>query len=143
MFYGDNVQDTRQLFFSSWQKYQQKHVLMPLEKQIVDVILVHPEYHALLESPDTPAQQRYFPELGQTNPFLHMGLHLAIRDQVATDRPAGISRIYQQLLEKYGDTLAVEHLMMDHLAETLWLAQRNNTSPDEVAYLHALNHQLS
>ncbi|WED42808.1 DUF1841 family protein [Legionella cardiaca] len=141
MFYGDNIQDTRQLFFSSWQKYRQKQPLLPLEQQIVDVIIAHPEYHALLETPKQ-IEQSYFPEMGQTNPFLHMGLHLAIRDQVSTNRPAGISKIYQALLKKYGEQILVEHLMMERLAECLWQAQRDNNVPNEQNYLQGLKQLL-
>ncbi len=142
MFYSDNVQDTRQLFFSSWYKYRHKQVLLPLEQQIVDVILIHPEYHALLETTLPSNEQTYFPELGQTNPFLHMGFHLAVRDQVGTDRPPGIRDIYQQLVNKHADTAAVEHLLIEHLAECLWQAQRNKTMPDETAYLNACRHLI-
>ncbi|WP_028372394.1 DUF1841 family protein [Legionella lansingensis] len=141
MFYGSNVQDTRQLFFSSWSKYRQKQPLLPLEQQIVDVILAHPEYQALLEDPKQ-RDKTYFPEMGESNPFLHMGLHLAIRDQVSTDRPAGISKIYQQLLQKYRDPLLVEHCMMENLAECLWQSQRNQRPPDESSYLLNLRRLL-
>lgn len=141
MFYGDNVQDTRQMFFSSWQKHQQKQPLSPLEQQILDVILTHPEYHPILENPNYK-EQPYFPEMGETNPFLHMGLHLAIRDQVSTDRPIGISSIFQQLLKKYADSLLVEHLMMEHLIECLWQAQRDNSPPNEQNYLRGLTQLL-
>lgn len=136
MFYGEKTQDTRQVFFSSWKKYKQNDVLLPLEKQIIAVILDHPEYHSLLESAPQ-LDLAYFPELGQTNPFLHMGLHLAIRDQLATDRPVGINKVYKQLLQKYNDNLAVEHLLMEGLAESLWLAQRNQAMVDEIGYLNA------
>jgi len=137
MFHGDSVQDTRQVFFSSWNKYRQNQALLPLEKQVVDVILDHPEYHALLEAAILSHDQSYFPELGETNPFLHMGLHLAIRDQVATDRPAGITSIFQQLMVKYMDATIVEHILMDPLAECLWQAQRQQCMPDEATYLRA------
>lgn len=140
MFYGDTVQDTRQLFFLSWQKYRQNQQLLPLEKQIVDVIVSHPEYHALLEVA-VPREAAYFPELGQSNPFLHMGLHLVIRDQVATDSPPGITTIYKQLVSEYADIIAVEHLIMEPLAECLWQAQRSHSMPDEASYLRAC-HQL-
>ncbi|WP_204318325.1 DUF1841 family protein [Serratia marcescens] len=46
-------------------------------------------------------------ELGETNPFLHMGLHLAVREQVATDRPQGIRTVYTKLIEKYQDPMVV------------------------------------
>lgn len=136
MFYGNNVQDTRQLFFTSWKKYLQKMPLLTLEEQIVAVIIDHPEYHNQLEQ--ASLDQAYFPEMGQSNPFLHMGLHLAIRDQVTTNRPVGIDSLYKQLLLKYKDKLAVEHLMMEYLAECLWQAQRTNTAPNEQQYLVAL-----
>ncbi|WP_454781446.1 DUF1841 family protein [Legionella sp. WA2022007384] len=138
MFYGDTIQDTRQMFFSSWEKYQHKKLLSPLENQIVQVILAHPEYHKMLENQNKFQQQSYFAEAGAPNPFLHMGLHLAIREQIATDRPAGISTIFQNLINKYHDPLTVEHLMMEQLAECLWLSQKNNRPPDETNYLQIL-----
>ncbi len=138
MFYGDTIQETRQMFFTCWEKYRQKKTLLPLENEIVQVILAHPEYHATLENPHQFQQQSYFPELGDTNPFLHMGLHLGIREQIATDRPIGIHVIYQSLIKKYIDPLVVEHLMMEQLAECLWRSQKNNLPPDESYYLNAL-----
>lgn len=140
MFYG-SIQETRQLFFLSWQKYKTQQPLLPLEEQIVAVIKVHPEYHELLTT--NHLNKEYFPELGATNPFLHMGLHLALRDQISTDRPAGITKIYRDLVKKYGDTLAVEHLLMERLAECLWAAQRARTLPDEIEYLHSCSSLLS
>lgn len=142
MFYGNNVQDTRRFFFDSWRKYRQGELLSPLEKQIVDVILIHPEYHSLLETLSLEHDQAYFPELGQTNPFLHMGFHLAIRDQIAMDKPPGIREVYELLLKKYTDETRVEHLIMEQLAEALWQAQRNHTEPSEKSYLNACRQLL-
>jgi hypothetical protein len=147
MFYGNTVQDTRQLFFSSWSKYQQKQDCSLLEQEIVKVILAHPEYHRFLDRPHLFQEYQYYPELGEVNPFLHMGLHLAIREQIGTHRPAGIERCYAQLISKYQDPLAAEHLMMEQLVECLWLSQKNNTVPDENQYLAALenlcNHEVT
>lgn len=138
MFYGDTIQETRQLFFSSWSKYRQKLILSPLEQQIAQVILDHPEYHSLLEHEAKFKEQSYYPELGDTNPFLHMGLHLAIREQVATNRPEGIQTAYHQLIKKYSDVLTAEHLIMEQLAECLWRSQKDNLPPDEQHYLDSL-----
>jgi len=142
MFHQDQVQDTRQVFYLSWEKYRQNLLLSPLEKQVVDVIIAHPEYHGMLESTSAAKDKVYFPEMGETNPFLHMGLHLAIRDQVATDRPAGIRSIYLQLTQKHKNSLAAEHLVIELLAESLWQAQRQQTLPDEHAYLTACRQLL-
>ena len=142
MFYSDNVQDSRQMFFSSWQNYKQKQSLTPLEKQIVDVILDHPEYHSIFNQHNTYLDKNYFPEMGETNPFLHMGLHLAIREQIATNRPQGITEVYAALLQSTQNNLEIEHIMMEQLAECLWLAQRNKQFPDEQLYLNQLNNLI-
>lgn len=138
MFYADEVQDTRKLFFSSWAKYRKSLPLEILEKQIVDVILAHPEYHPLFESSSSD-DTSYFPELGQTNPFLHLGLHLALRDQINTNRPSGIKIVFNQMLNTLRDPLLVEHKMMECLVECLWQAQKNKCIPDEKKYLADLN----
>lgn len=136
MFYSDSPTETRRPFFESWKKYRARLPLLPLEQQIADVILAHPEYHALLENPDNEA---HFELPADTpNPFLHMGLHLAIRDQVATNRPAGINAVWKKLLARTKDPLAAEHCMMESLAACLWRAQRDNALPDEVRYFEAL-----
>lgn len=143
MLFGDNIQDTRQLFYSSWRKYRLGQPLFPLEQQLVDVIIDHPEYHAMFDKHNEPNEQAWFPEMGQTNPFLHMGLHLAVRDQLATNRPEGISALFQQLLIKYQDKLLVEHHIMECLAESLWQAQRNGQAPDEINYIRAISGLLN
>ncbi len=139
MLFGDNIQDTRQLFYSSWRKFRLGQPLLPLEKQLVDVIADHPEYHVMFDNNNEPNEQAYFPEMGQSNPFLHLGLHLAIRDQLATNRPEGFAALFQQLLVKYQDRLVVEHKIMECLAESLWQAQRNGQAPDEAGYILAIS----
>lgn len=139
MFYGDTIQETRELFFVSWGKYQHKKPLSPLEHEIAQVILAHPEYHKIIEQSSKFQEHTYYPEFGETNPFLHMGLHLAVREQIATNRPPGITSVYNNLIKKYKDQLVVEHLIMDQLAECLWLSQKNNVPPNEVLYLNTLN----
>lgn len=135
MFYGSTANDTRKIFFLSWEKYQQKSPLTTLEKQLVDVIIEHPEYHKLFDANKQCAEPEQILVSDNDNPFLHLGLHLAIRDQIATNRPHGINEIYQRLIAKYNNWHVVEHLIMEPLAECIWQAQRSQTPPDEVWYL--------
>lgn len=138
--FGNDRDSMRRYYLQCWQKFQQKQPLDALEQQIANVVAEHPEYHALLENHAKTLQRDYLPEQGDTNPFLHMGLHLGIREQVATNRPTGIRELYQQLVIKYGNNDA-EHRMMDCLAESIWLAQRHQTVPDEAAYFECLQHK--
>ncbi len=124
------------MYAEAWEKFSNKAILSPLESQIAAVVEWHPEYHADVSGDEL--NKDYTPDGGQTNPFLHMGLHLGIREQVGTDRPAGIAAVFATLLGKTGDAHAAEHQMIDCLAETLWEAQSQNTAPDETAYLERL-----
>lgn len=124
------------MYGDAWRKAQAGDLLSPLESQIVRVIEDHPEYLADVTGEDL--ERSYTPEAGRTNPFLHMGLHLALRDQVATDRPPGIRETFSRIAARTGDRLAAEHRAIDCLAETLWEAQRANAAPDEQAYLEKL-----
>ena len=136
MIFGQDRNELRRTYAAAWQKRCAGSVLSPLETQIAQVVEEHPEYH---DAVNGNLDQDFTVDGGQTNPFLHMGLHLGIREQVATDRPAGIAAIFQSLTRKFGNPHAAEHRMIDCLAEALWEAQRNNAPPDEAAYLEKLN----
>lgn len=127
----------REMFFSAWKKHLDNETLEPMEKQIVSLLKDHPEYHGLIENPDA-IDKDYTPEHGELNPFLHLSLHLALREQVGTDRPKGIAAVTRSLLMKHGDGHTVEHLMIECLGEFLWDAQRAQREPDELAYLEKL-----
>ena len=102
-FHDQDRSGLRRLYVEAWRKHRAGSPLEPLEHQIVTVIEQHPEYHALLEDQADALGRDFAPEAGQSNPFLHMGLHLAIREQSATDRPAGIAAIRAQLVERLAD----------------------------------------
>ena len=136
MIFGQNRQELRRIYAEAWRKSVDGAPLSPLEAQIAAVVEQHPEYQAALKREDL--DKDYAPEGGQTNPFLHMGLHLGIREQVATNRPSGISEVYSKLVASHGDQHAAEHEMIECLAETLWEAQSQNQAPDEEQYLERL-----
>jgi len=137
VFTGQNREQLRRSYCDAWRKYRAGAPLEPLEAQIAAVIAEHTEYVPLVESPEALAQE-FTPEGGRENPFLHMGLHLAVREQVATDRPAGIAHIHETLTRRLGDAHAAEHAMIERLAEALWEAQRAGRMPDERQYLERL-----
>ena len=136
MIFGSDRNELRKMYVDAWKKSTAGELMSPLESQISQVIEDHPEYQPAM-TVDT-IDESFIPEGGKTNPFLHMGLHLAVREQVATNRPAGIAEAFASLLAKTDDSHAAEHRVIDCLAEALWTAQNNNTAPDELAYLESL-----
>ncbi|VAW88584.1 FIG00433688: hypothetical protein [hydrothermal vent metagenome] len=138
MIFSQNRDELRQFYISSWEKYRNKQPLEALESQIGEVVALHPEYHAFLEKGEDTLAKDFSPELGESNPFMHMGLHLGIREQLSVNRPTGITNIYTRLMQKHNDVHRTEHAMMECLAEMIWQAQRSGTAPDEQRYLEQL-----
>ena len=137
-------QDRDQLrgaFVEAWRKYRAGLPMEALERTIAGVIAHHPEYQAGLESGGLTGRD-YLPGDGESNPFLHMGLHIALQEQIATDRPGGVLAIYHALAGRAGDTHEAEHRMIDCLAAVLWQAQRDGVMPDENDYLGRLRELL-
>ena len=121
--------EVRQVYLQVWQKMQKQQLLEPMQALIAEVIEIHPEYHALFGDGEAIGQREFTPEQGQTNPFLHMGMHIALREQATSDRPAGVQQLYQKLCASRGQHEA-EHAMMECLGEALWNAQRLATEPE-------------
>ena len=137
-FAGQSREQMRRMYLESWRKFSAKQPLEPLEAQLAAVIAEHPEYLEWIEAGEAALAAEFTPESGRQNPFLHMGLHLAIREQVATNRPQGIADVHRALTARMGDAHAAEHVMLERLAETMWEAQRSGRAPDEAVYLERL-----
>lgn len=135
LFSNQSRDQLRFMYVDAWRKRRAGLPMEPLEMQVADIISLHPEYQAALERPDSVVDREYSPQGGQSNPFLHMGLHLAVRDQIATDRPTGIRSAFDDVVKRQGAAHDAEHQLIECLAETLWEAQRSGLPPDEVAYL--------
>ena len=136
--FGQDRTELRQMFFTAWKKHQNKQLMEPLEAVVAKIIELHPEYHTLLENETAELDKDYTPEMGQTNPFLHMAMHISIQEQLSTKRPTGIEQLHQSMLKKNKDPHETEHLMMECLGKMLWEAQSQNRMPDENHYLNCL-----
>ena len=141
--YNPSRDQARQFLFDAWAKFKQQAPLTDLEKIAAEVMQMHPEYHPILDAPARHMQQQYFPEMGETNPFLHLSLHLSVIEQIAINQPIGIKSIYEQLKKKHQDQHQAQHDILDCLAETIWQSQRNNTPLDSAHYLGLLQQRVA
>ena len=128
----EQVRDT---FFTTWRKYRAGEPLVGIETLALDVILLHPEYHEALNHPERSREKEYVDE---SNPFLHMSLHVALEEQLSIDQPPGIVQRFNALLSRYQDRHEALHHALECLAETVWRAQRDGVPPDARAYLDCL-----
>ena len=134
--FGDRDQ-LREQFIQAWARARSGDEMSALDTAVAEIIREHPEYHELLSDRERALTAEFPPEGGHGNPFLHLAMHLSIREQSATDRPPGIRDIHRRLCGRLGP-MAAEHQMIECLGRVLWEAQRAGTLPDENAYLECL-----
>ena len=127
----------RNFLFDLWAKHRAGEALTPLESLALSVVFEHPEYQPVLEDRSRNLEREWRPEGGETNPFLHLSMHLAIEEQLSIDQPPGI-RAAVQALERTLGAHDARHQVMDCLAEIVWQAQRNRAPFDNAAYLDCL-----
>lgn len=135
MIFDPSRDQVRETFFEAWRKYRAGEPLAGIETIALDVILGHPEYHAVLGDADRHRDKDYVDE---GNPFLHMSLHVALEEQLSIDQPPGIVDRFQALVRRHGERHKALHEAIECLAETMWRAQRDNLPPDADAYLECL-----
>jgi hypothetical protein len=128
----------RQFLIDSWRKRREQLPATPLETIAADIVADHAEYHALLEAGEDAMGREWTPEQGETNPFLHLSLHLAIAEQLSIDQPPGIRAAFDSLLARRGDRHEALHAILDCLSETIWRSQRDRMPMDSAAYLDCI-----
>jgi hypothetical protein len=143
LFNSYSREQLRRSYAEAWAKRVAHTPLTPLEALITDVIASHPEYQALVSDPRKAEEFEAAATSPADNPFLHMGLHLAVREQVSIDRPPGVRDLQRQLLAAQGDPHQAEHALMESLGEALWQAQRAGRAPDETQYLNLVRERLA
>ena len=132
---------SRQFLFDVWEKHRAGAALTPLESLALSIVLEHPEYHAILDDRERNIDREWKPEGGETNPFLHLAMHLAIEEQVSIDQPPGIRAAVQSLAAHHGNMHDARHDVMDCLAEMIWNVQRNGAAFDNATYLECVAHK--
>ncbi len=137
--YDVNTHDVRRYFGHVWQNRLNPLQLDALQQKALRIIEAHPEYQTYLERIEDYLDKNWTPEQGETNPFLHLSLHLSIQEQVGIDQPFGIRAIHQKLEGMHNDNwVKAEDEMMEALVETIWQAQRHNQGLDVNAYMTRL-----
>lgn len=131
--------ESRGFLFDLWEKHLAHAPLTALESMALSIVLEHREYHAVLDDPDRYRDRDWKPEGGETNPFLHLMMHVAIEEQVSIDQPPGIRAAVEALALRHGSMHEARHDVMECLAEIVWQAQRNRTGFDNALYLDCLS----
>ena len=131
-------EEVRRFFCDTWKKKTENQILTPMEIIASDWMLEHPEYHTLLADPEGAVAQDYTPERGETNPFLHLSMHLSISEQISINQPPGIKAVAEKLAKKLGSEHEAQHAIMECLGQVMWEAQRQGQALNPEKYFEAL-----
>jgi hypothetical protein len=141
--FNPNREQARDFFFEVMRKGRENLPRTALEDQAWEIIAAHPEYHAVLDNRGRNLERDWTPEQGETNPFLHLSLHLAVREQLGIDQPPGLRAAWQALLQQGLDEHQALHRVIEALAETLWDSQRHGRPLDGQSYLRRVRGAIS
>jgi hypothetical protein len=140
--FNPSQHDVRRFFCETWRKARAREILTPLEAIARDWLAQHPEYDSALSDPEAALAADYSVEQGQSNPFLHLSMHLSIAEQIAVDQPGGIRAAFLALAQKLGSEHEAHHVIMECLGQMIWTSQRNGLPPDGEAYVECVRRAL-
>ena len=135
--------DVRRFFCEARRKQVDGAPLTALEAIAADWIAEHPEYHAELADVDAALAARYPVEAGNSNPFLHLSMHLSISEQIGIDQPRGIKQAFELLRARLGSAHAAQHQVMECLGEMIWESQRSGRPPDGERYIDCVRRRAT
>jgi hypothetical protein len=136
--FNPSQHDVRRFFCETFRKTRANDILTPLEAIARDWIVQHPEYADMLDDPEAALAADYSVERGQSNPFLHLAMHLSITEQISIDQPPGIRAAFTALANRLGSEHEAHHQMMECLGEMIWNSQRSGQPPDGAAYVECV-----
>lgn len=139
--FNPSREEVRRFFCDTWQKTKRSSPLTALEAIARDWLLQHPEYESLLSDPEAAESRDFDIGQGQSNPFLHLSMHLSIAEQISIDQPIGIRDAFQQLAGRLGEHEA-HHQIMECLGEMLWNSQRHGMPPDGDSYVECVRRRM-
>ncbi len=136
--FNPSQDDVRRFFCEAFRKQRANDILSPIEAMAADWISQHPEYHDVLSDVESALARDYSVDSGQTNPFLHLSMHLSIDEQISIDQPRGIRDAATALTLRLDSAHEAQHKIMECLGEMIWNAQRTGQPPDGDAYIDSV-----
>ncbi len=141
--FNPSQEDVRRFFCQVYAKQQSDQLSDALETLAGLWVDEHPEFHSDLADCDAALKRHYGGEAGQSNPFLHLSMHVSISEQCSIDQPRGIRQAVELLAAKRNSLHDAHHEVMECLGTMLWESQRSGQPPDGQAYIDAVQRQAT
>jgi len=135
--------DVRRFFCAVHAKARSGQPLDALETLASQWLAEHPEYESDLGDVEAALARQYEGQDGQTNPFLHLAMHLSISEQCSIDQPRGIRQAVELLAARRDSLHDAHHEAMECLGRMLWESQRSGHPPDGAAYIDCVQRRAT
>ena len=143
MLFQPSQADVRRFFCAVYAKARANHPLEAIET-IADLwIDEHPEYHAELADVDAALLTMAREDVGKTNAFMHLSMHLALSEQCSIDQPRGIRQAVELLTARLDSLHDAHHEAMECLGSMVWESQRAGLPPDGAAYIDCVQRRAT
>ena len=133
--FNPSQEEVRRFFCAAHAKARAGQPLDALETLASQWVGEHPEYAGDVADAEAAVARVYDGSNGQTNPFLHLSMHLSISEQCSIDQPRGIRQAVELLAVRRNSLHDAHHEAMECLGQMLWESQRTGRPPDGDAYV--------
>jgi len=141
--FNPSQEDVRRFFCAVHAKAGSGGPMDALETLAGQWLEEHPEYREHLGDVEAAVARVYDGANGQTNPFLHLSMHLSISEQCSIDQPRGIRQAVELLAAKRNSLHDAHHEAMECLGQMLWESQRAGRPPDGQAYVECVQRRAT
>ncbi|TFZ01093.1 DUF1841 family protein [Ramlibacter rhizophilus] len=141
--FNPSQEDVRRFFCGVHAKSRAGQPLDALETLASQWLGEHAEYDPHLADAEAAVARVYDGGDGQSNPFLHLAMHLSISEQCSIDQPRGIRQAVELLAARRNSLHDAHHEAMECLGQMLWESQRSGRPPDGQAYLDCVQRRAT
>ncbi|AGF49226.1 DUF1841 family protein [Candidatus Kinetoplastidibacterium galati] len=134
--FNPSLDQARYFFIEVWNKHKLSKTLTPIEKTTIACILEHPQFYKDLDNKES-IKNSYNSNFPESNPFLHLSMHLAISEQLLIDQPCGIKAAYNKLITSNDPHTAI-HKIIKCLTLTIQYSQTHRLELDSNKYMNLI-----
>jgi hypothetical protein len=135
--------EVREFFCAAYHKARNGQPLEAVETIAAQWMDQHPEYDSDFADLQGALQKMQEINPGQSNPFLHLSMHLSISEQCSIDQPRGVRQAIELLARRRESLHAAHHVAMECLGSMLWESQRSGRPPDGDAYIACIQRKAT
>jgi Domain of unknown function (DUF1841) len=134
--------EVRKIWCEVYTKSMNSGELTEMEAAMASIIALHPEYEWVLGEVAVAVTHEFSIDCWESNPFLHLSLHLAIAEQLKSGGQNDVHEVFAEMAVLADSRHEAEHFAMGCLAASISESRRKRTALTTDNYLKLLRQKL-